>query len=220
VTLPKIDRENGKQFSKEMPPKFIFIRHAEAEHNVAFHVVGESAFKNEQFRDAPLTKKGIEQAQLAAKQLESYKIMDLWCSPLQRCRQTALELFEELTINHMYLHDCLLERQGDGYVCNIRKAKKELQEDEDAVIFDVGFLAEKPAEWSQRESSSCLVQRMKMLILQLADMYSSYDESYHILIVSHGDALGFLLERSFKNAEFVIMSVDEIPRCLTVGTVS
>lgn len=198
-----------------MAPKFIFMRHGEAEHNVAFHSVGDSAFKDEQFRDAPLTQKGIEQVQEAAKNFESYKILDLWCSPLRRCRQTAEELFEELTINRLYLHDNLLERQGGGYVCNERASKEEIKKT--GFLFDTSFLPDTPAQWKERESSSVLIQRLKMLVLQLADMYKNFDESYHIFIVGHGDALGFLLNRPFKNAEFVVMGVDELPRMLEVG---
>lgn len=198
-----------------MPPKFIFIRHGEAEHNVAFHTLGDSVFKDEQYRDAPLTQKGIEQVQELSNRLQSYKIFDAWCSPLKRCRQTAEELFEELHINRMYLHDCLLERQGRGYVCNERKPKVEMGEWE--FLFDMSFLSDKPAEWIEMESNTVLLQRTKMLVLQLADMYKNLDESYHILIIGHGDALGCLLNRSFKNAEFVVMGVEELPRMLDIG---
>lgn len=197
-----------------MPPKFIFIRHAEAEHNVAFHELGESVFTDEKYRDAPLTQKGIQQVGELAKKLQDYKILDAWCSPLKRCRQTAEELFEELTINRMYLHDCLLERQGRGYMCNERKSKVEMGEWE--FLFDVSFLPDKPAEWIEMESSTSVLQRTKMLVLQLADMYKNLDESYHILIIGHGDALGFLLNKSLKNAEFVVMGVDELPRMLNI----
>jgi broad specificity phosphatase PhoE len=198
-----------------MPPKFIFIRHGEAEHNVAFHAVGDSAFTDEAHRDAPLTQKGIQQCQELAQALMPYKILDIWCSPLRRCKQTAEELFEELTINKIYLHDNLLERQGGGFVCNERKSKDELQEE--GYLFDTGFLPDTPAVWKTRESSTVLIQRTKMLILQLADMYTNVDESYHIGIVGHGDALGFLLNRPFKNAEFVVLGIDELPRMLNVG---
>jgi len=197
-----------------MPPKFIFIRHGEAEHNVAFHKLGDSVFKDEQYRDAPLTQNGIQQVQELAKKLQDYKIMDAWCSPLKRCRQTADELFEELTINRIYLHDCLLERQGGGYVCNERDSKQKIQED---CFFDLSFLPDTPSHWKEREPTTVVLQRIKMLILQLADLYKEFDESYHILIVGHGDALGSLLDKLLKNAEFVVMGVDEVPKGLQMG---
>jgi broad specificity phosphatase PhoE len=198
-----------------MAPKFIFIRHGEAAHNVAFHAVGPSAFQDETYRDAPLTSKGIQQVQEAAIKLSSYKILDMWCSPLRRCRQTAEELFEELSINRIYLHDCLLERQGGSNVCNERVSKEELQSEG---IFDTTFLPNMPARWIEQESTTTVLQRLKMLILQLNDMYKEFDESYHILIVGHGDALGYFLNKSFANAEFVVMSLDEQPKALQVGT--
>lgn len=197
-----------------MAPKFIFLRHGEAEHNVAFHDVGESAFKDEKYRDAPLTQKGVEQVQAAAEALQPYKLLDLWCSPLLRCRQTAGELFEELNINKLYLHDNLLERQGGGHVCNERVPKETIKKDD--FLFEASFLPDTPAVWNERESNTVLLQRTKMLILQLADMYKTIDESYHILIVGHGDALGCLLNRPFKNAEFVVLGLEELPRMLDI----
>ena len=96
-----------------MSPRFIFLRHGEAEHNVAFHKEGASVFKEEAYRDAKLTAKGIEQAIEAAKALSSLKIEAIWSSPLTRCIQTAEEVFEEVDCDELYLHDNLLERLGN-----------------------------------------------------------------------------------------------------------
>jgi broad specificity phosphatase PhoE len=198
-----------------MSPKFIFVRHGEAEHNVAFHEKGASVFKDETYRDAPLTQKGIEQARELATRLQSFKILDVWCSPLRRCRQTAEELFEELSINKLYLHDCLLERQGDSCPCNERESKEVLKTE--CYLFDMEFLPTTPAIWAEQETTTALLQRLKMLILQLSDMYKSFDESYHILLVGHGDAFGYFLNKSLKNAEFVVFTLDEIPKGLNIG---
>jgi broad specificity phosphatase PhoE len=185
--------------------KFIFIRHGEAQHNVDFHRVADAAFTDSKNKDAPLTELGLQQARDAAKTLSGFKILDLWSSPLTRCIQTSGELFEELNINRMYLHDNLVERQGGGHVCNTRKARSELK----SVLWNTNFLPELPPFWLSRENQTSLHYRMKMFILLLADIYKKYEDGY-VLIVGHGDALGSLLYKSLKNAEHVIMTLDEV----------
>jgi broad specificity phosphatase PhoE len=108
--------------------KFIFLRHGEAQHNVDFHKVGEAAFTDPKNKDAPLTEVGKQQAQDVAKKLSAYLLLDIWSSPLTRCVETSLELFEELNVGELYLHDSLLERLGGGHVCNDRKSKIELKD--------------------------------------------------------------------------------------------
>ncbi len=198
-----------------MAPKFIFMRHGEAEHNVAFHEVGASAFTDPNYQDAVLTKKGIEQAREAAQKLSSYTILDLWTSPLTRALQTSEELFEELNINNMYIHDNLLERQGGGYICNKRATKRVLEKK--FFGFHTMFLPDFPPDWIDRESETALVQRLRMFILQLADLYKNVSEEKHILIIGHGDALSALTGKPFKNGEFVVMSVEDLPRRLELG---
>ncbi len=192
-----------------MAPKFIFMRHGEAEHNVAFHEVGPSAFTDPKYQDAELTKKGIEQANEAARMLSSYSILDLWTSPLRRALQTSEELFEGLTVSNMYMHDNLLERQGGGHICNKRATKRILEKK--FFGFNTSFLPDFPPDWIDRESETALVQRLRMLILQLADLYKNISEEFHILIVGHGDALTALTGKPFKNCEFVIMTLEELP---------
>ena len=199
-----------------MAPKFIFMRHGEAEHNVAFHEVGQSAFTDPKYQDAVLTKNGIEQAREAAKKLLHYKILDLWTSPLTRALQTSEELFEELNINTMYMHDNLLERQGGGHVCNKRATKRVLEKR--FFGFNTIFLPDFSTDWIDRESETALVQRLRMFLLQLADLYKDISEEKHILIVGHGDALASLTGKSFQNAEFVVMTLEELPRRLEISS--
>ena len=199
-----------------MAPKFIFMRHGEAEHNVAFHEVGQSAFTDPKYQDAVLTKKGIEQAREAANRLLEYKILDLWSSPLTRALQTSEELFEELNINTMYIHDNLLERQGGGHICNRRATKRVLEKK--FFSFNTMFLPDFPPDWIDRESETALVQRLRMFIFQLSDLYKDISEEKHILIVGHGDALGALTGKPFQNAEFVVMTLEELPRRLEISS--
>lgn len=191
-----------------MPPKFIFLRHGEAEHNVAFHVEGNTVFSKLEYKDAPLTEKGIKQARDAAELLSTLTILDIWCSPLTRCMQTMEEVFEENDVNDIYLHDNLMERQGGGYVCNERKSKAEIKEK--FPILKNEYIADLPAYWSTFENSYALRQRMFMLVMLLADLYKDEPETSHVLLVGHCDAIQTLIGKSLKNAEYVIMSLDEI----------
>ncbi len=196
-----------------MAPKFIFLRHGEAEHNVAFHEVGESAFQDPKYQDAPLTEKGRGQARDVAQKLFELQILDVWTSPLTRCLQTCEELFEELNVGILYMHDNLLERQGQ--MCNKRASRRTLQKK--YFIFNTEFLPDLPAEWVDKEPQLALLQRMRTFVLQLADMYKTIPDSYHILIVGHGDALSSLTGKAFKNCEFHVMRLEELPDVLKVG---
>lgn len=191
-----------------MAPKFIFMRHGEAEHNLAFHQTGNSVFTDEKYTDAPLTEKGATQAEESAKKLASFKIVDIWCSSLTRCIQTAEEVFEWVNVKNLYLHDNLLERQGGGYVCNTRKPKGELKKN--YPYFDMKSIPELPSLWVQRESEYILYQRLFMFMKLLEDIYKDVDTDSYILIVGHADAFQTLLGRHLSNAEFVIMTLEEI----------
>lgn len=191
-----------------MAPRFIFVRHGEATHNVAFHEEGESAFQDEKHRDAQLTEKGKEQACKLAQELASYKILELWCSPLTRCIQTAEEIFEETSCNTLYLHDNLLERQGGSHVCNERKTKSELQNLYPCWKFT--YLSEFPSRWKERENQTSLYTRMLMFVLVLAHLYGNYNEDSYIVIVGHNDAISALIGKSLKNCEYSICTLQEI----------
>lgn len=192
-----------------MAPKFIFLRHAEAEHNVAFREKQDlSVFLEEQYKDARLTQVGLRQAQEAAKNLSDLSIIDIWCSPLTRCIQTAEEVFEESNASGLYLHDNLLERLGGGHVCNSRKSKTEIKQLH--TIWNTKYLAETPVTWIERENEYAVRQRMFMLVMLIADIYKDAPDTSHILIVSHNDAICCLTGKSLKNAEHMILSYTDI----------
>ncbi len=190
------------------PPKFIFVRHGEAEHNVAFRDVGTAAFRDSKYKDAPLTTEGILQARKTAEALAHLKILDIWSSPLTRCIQTGIELYEELDIQGLYLHDSLLERLGGGHVCNERKHCRELKEK--FSNWDTVFLPDFPPFWVERENETALQRRMLSFILLLSELYKNSPEESHILIVSHADAIFSLTKPFLKNAEYVIRSLEDL----------
>jgi broad specificity phosphatase PhoE len=194
-----------------MSPTFTFIRHGEALHNVAFHLEGSSAFKDDKNRDARLTVKGVEQAMDVAKTLSSLKVVGIWSSPLTRCLQTAEEIFEQvdgLSGHDLYVHDNLLERQGNGHLMNERRSKAELKKE--FGIWDMSSLPDLPPFWANHESNYTLRQRMFMFIMLLTDIYSDYDESSHVLIVGHSDAITTLTGKHLNNAEYVSLTLKDI----------
>ena len=191
-----------------MPPKFIFLRHGEAEHNVGYYTEGVSAFSNELYRDAKLTAKGIEQAKQVAKDLRKFKIRDIWTSPLTRTIQTAEECFEELDFNCITMHDALLECLGGNHICNERKSQKELSEKYH--YWNTDLIADAPQHYIRRESLSNVRQRVLMLVLYLNELYKSLSDEYHILLVTHKDVIYSITGKEMKNCEYVITTLDEI----------
>ena len=191
-----------------MPPKFIFVRHGEAQHNVAFREKGPPAFEDPANRDAPLTPTGIEQARATGKTLTPLKIAAIWSSPLKRCIQTAEEIYEEVDVNDLYLHDSLLECLGGNHVCNERMPKHALRKE--FPIWKRDFLPELPAAWIGRETGEALYQRMLSFVMWLAHIYRDLDSDTHIVIVGHATAFGTLLGKKLNNAEHVITTLEEI----------
>jgi broad specificity phosphatase PhoE len=191
-----------------MAPKIIFLRHAQAEHNVAFHTDGDSAFLNPAYKDAKLTEEGLKQARAVGKELSKFDILDIWSSSLTRCIQTTLEVYEEVNCNELFLHDNLLERQGGGHICNERKSKTELLKD--YPYFKMKYLPDLPAFWGEREDTYTLHQRMFMLLKLLQDIYKDEDSNKYVLIVSHADAIFSFTNKSLENAKFVILTFQEI----------
>jgi broad specificity phosphatase PhoE len=187
-------------------PKFIFVRHGEAQHNVAFHEVGEGAFNDPDYKDATLTPKGIEQAQKIGEALADLNILSIWSSPLTRAIQTAEGIYEEVNANDLYLHDSLLELQGN--TCDERKPSHEIKNA--FGCWNTTFLSDIPAMWIQRENFTSLNRRMLAFILLLGELYKGVPEGQHVVIVSHSHAIAALTKKSLKNGEHVTLSLDEI----------
>jgi broad specificity phosphatase PhoE len=193
----------------EMPcPKFILIRHGEATHNVAFQERGEGAFIEEQFRDAPLTEKGIQQAKNVARELSNYNIIDIWSSPLTRTIQTAEELIEETSAQRIYLHDNLIECLGGNHHCNERLSKEILKEK--YPYFDTKLLPDLPSFHKNRESLTSVKYRMMAIVFLLAHIYNDCPDDSYLLIVTHRDAIFSLLQMELHNVEYVITDLEEI----------
>jgi broad specificity phosphatase PhoE len=191
--------------------QFVFLRHGEATHNEAFHRKNENeteVFTNKEFRDAPLTPLGIEQAQAVGEKLVKEFGMDgwtaIWCSPLTRAIQTADEIYEEINVHEMVLHDNLLEMQIEKYVCNHRLTRDELDK-KFYKIWDTKNLADIQSVWNRSENSYAVRQRMWMLCALLSDIYKDKPNP-RILIVSHANAIQELTGKYLKNCEYCVVN--------------
>ncbi len=195
-----------------MPVKFVFVRHTEAEHNAAFHESKEDrmTFYREDLRDSKLTEKGKAQAITVAKELaEKYpQVEAIWASSLQRCIQTADEIFEEVNVNDYYIHDNLIERQTPGFAFNYRTEKKKLKELYGHINMD--YIPELPSLWTVMENNYVLRSRMYMMMMLLLDLYKDTDSV--VMVVGHNDAIGTLTGKSLKNGEYFEMSEEEVKK--------
>ena len=185
--------------------KFILIRHGEATHNTGAETEGDAAYENPAYRNSVLTAKGVQQAADAGKKIASTvttKAAALWCSPLQRCLQTADNVMKsvEVPLDQMYLHDSLLERLGRGHVCNMRAPTSEIRRD--WPDFNANMLPDVGPEWKGIEGRQSVKLRMTMLMEHLKRVYAGATDP--VIIVSHHDALFDLIGYSFKNAEFLV----------------
>jgi len=184
--------------------KFILIRHGEATHNVGAETEGDKAYENPAYRNAELTAKGVQQATDAGHKIAklSTDAAALWCSPLQRCLQTAENVMKSVNVplDQMYVHDSLLERLGRGHVCNMRATTSEIRRD--WPDFNANMLPDVGPEWRGIEGRQSVKLRMTMLMEHLKRVYAGAKDP--VIIVSHHDALFDLIGYSFKNAEYMI----------------
>lgn len=97
--------------------EIIFLRHAQATHNVAALTRGEAAYNDPVYRDADLTENGKQQA-VRLRESVVFEPDVIYCSPLRRCRQTLLEAFPTSNEMPVHLDDRLMEPQS--HVCNHR----------------------------------------------------------------------------------------------------
>ena len=108
---------------------FVFIRHAQATHNVAAELYGHDAYMDPAHRDAPLTDEGHLQTsrvrrERGAEFSDKLTPSVIYCSPLKRCRQTLMNVIPASATWPVRLDDRLMEPQS--HVCNHRIEKDAL----------------------------------------------------------------------------------------------
>jgi broad specificity phosphatase PhoE len=196
-----------------MPNTLIFLRHGQAEHNVAAEKMGDIAYFKEDYRDAPLTALGREQILAAAKEIaKAYPKIDLiYSSPLTRTIQTARCVAEIIPGAPITVTDQLIERMGGGHVCNCRKKKSEIK------MFnpDLNFASYMSEEHYRSQPYYVMAKAENDAELRnRLHHFDRYDLSKHkgktILIVTHHEVLNAAFGKSLKNGEFLVKTSDEI----------
>jgi len=142
-----------------------FIRHGEAEHNVAARIHGCQEYRNWAYLDAPLTEKGREQAREARKFiLAQMKPQVVLVSPLTRTLQTAEEVFEPLTKELKFeVWEGVRERIGH-HPCDKRRNVTELKSKFPQFSFN-SVQDEEDCLWSDaREPTEDLLQRARTFL--------------------------------------------------------
>jgi broad specificity phosphatase PhoE len=90
---------------------FVFVRHGQATHNLT------KAYWDPREQDATLTPEGVRQAWALRRERLGENCQAIWCSPLQRCRQTlTLLLGDAARMARVHLDDRLMEPQGGAIV--------------------------------------------------------------------------------------------------------
>lgn len=196
-----------------MVAKFIFMRHGEAEHNVAFKTDGEAAYKNPAFRDAKLTNDGVNQCNETGETLsrgDIAKFDAVYTSPLTRCIQTALLVRQWIEYENFNAADELIERRGGGHLSNARRTRTEIDTEFSPHGLNCSLLAEEDEDWDIREPMTFVESRLIIFLRELVGLYEASEEA-NILVVSHHDVLyTLLLGTSLDNAETFVLDLDEL----------
>jgi len=136
--------------------KIYLIRHAEAEHNVAYKIYGETAYESPKFRDADITLNGISQAEKASISLDFVPFEVVFTSPLVRTLHTSHILFKEHCIPIIARED--IRERYDRHPVNNRQDVTHLLElypnvDFSEIISNKDCLYNTPDDLEQRAKS-------------------------------------------------------------------
>lgn len=189
---------------------FVFVRHGQAEHNVAVMFEGQSAYKNPRYKDAALTFHGAQECRATGQylkhQIGSFEVC--YTSPLSRCIGTALHLQESCGRLPTYANDALIECQGGGEVCNMRLPKSRLS----TYWVNVDALTEEPQDPNRPRET--FVEVRERLVPFLKKLLAEHNGN--VLIVTHHDVLQALTGKSLRNAEALVLHRDELLHLLEV----
>jgi len=162
--------------------EFIFIRHAQATHNVAAETHGTAAYMDPTYRDAALTDEGhlqtarVRRAQGADFMGPSGALAPavIYCSPLRRCRQTLLGVIPAAADWPVRLDDRLMEPQS--HVCNHRPERDELARE-----LPAAWDLERVGEVNPKDAPESVVARIRAFTAEMLARHAGQ----RVLVVSH-----------------------------------
>ena len=179
-----------------------FIRHAEAEHNVAYNLYGESAYESQKYMDADITLNGISQAEKLAISMDFIPFEVVFTSPLVRTLHTSSILFKQHCIPIIASED--IRERYDRHPVNNRQDVTRLKElypfiDFSEIISDTDMLYNTPDD---------LQIRAKAFIKYVLSRPEKY-----IAVVSHETFLREVLSQfkipnyNLKNCEYKCIEI-------------
>lgn len=176
-----------------------FIRHGEAEHNVAARLHGRQEYRKWEFLDAPLTEKGREQAREARTVLLPHmKPQVVLVSPLTRTLQTAEEIFQprpdEEKQPRFEVWESVRERIGQN-PCDKRRKVSEIRPQFPLFSFDRVQDDDHHLWGDVRESTEALLQRARTFL--------------HALRQRPETCIGVVSHSAFLTALFVVLTTEE-----------
>jgi broad specificity phosphatase PhoE len=174
-----------------------FVRHGYAYHNKLSEEIGDEAYFDKRTEDAPLLEKGIEQANIAGKEINNIQFDYIFCSPSRRCIETLENLFDD-KFRYIHLLDDLMEPQGK-HICNKRKNKKDLQDYCTNLKYAYNTVNIED-DYNFKESKS-FMGRTKKFYNKILDYKK--DSIQNILVISHHD----WIKTFFKN-----LNIDYYPK--------
>ena len=154
----------------------VFIRHAQATHNVAAETHGPIVYSDPVFRDALLTDEGHLQTTRVRREHGSEFLTPIvtYCSPLRRCQQTLLGVIPDSAAWPVRLDDRLMEPQS--HVCNHRAERTEVVRECPSAWNIDGV-----AEVNPKDAPESIVARIRAFT---ADVLARHP-GQRVLVVSH-----------------------------------
>ncbi len=160
------------------PKKIHLIRHAEAEHNVAWKIHGDVIWDDPRYTNPTLTDNGIKQAHELKRYQELYEVDKIFVSPSQRTLETAAILYD---IGPLHGDDRLLE-YGPGRIVNRRDPRHLLADEWETLdLTNVGHTV--PSE--KEEPAEIFDARLKSIVEHIL-----HDNSLQsVAFVTHHDVI-------------------------------
>ena len=190
-----------------MPTKIYLLRHGQALHNVA--LPGREP-NDPIFKDAQLTEAGHAEAVALKTQINGIRFDAIYCSPLQRCRQTLKEAYPRSVYLPVELDDRLLEQPYGSYISNKRQEKGDV-------------IASSPVHWSTARISEInphvlMTKKAEYQIIRdfVKELLRVHPHE-SVLLVCHGKWINRFLKtfcgvsRWVRNCECLEVSLSEIP---------
>ena len=183
-----------------LPTKKIhLIRHAEAEHNVAWKLYGDVIWTDMKYKNPPLTPTGRQQAKELQRCQELYEVDAVYVSPSQRTLETARCVYPN---GFMEADDALLEF-SPGRIVNRRDPRYILEDEWPGIILDA---VENTVPTEEEEPEEVFHQRLVNFIrsVLITDFKS-------VAVITHHDVIRAIWKLVFPEQPFPgIMNGDYI----------